>query len=546
MNPSIILGSIPASMRFSIGENEYHYAIQSVEKGLLTFSANGNVLEEIYFDDAPEDFKQRLAHNAVEQKNLALIARILGKYKIKDSQAPEYLNAWRLLHTGDYAFFRFCMQVVETYHALDAELAQTFLLVTTRARYSSASALLHNDCTGDGGAGKNDLVNRVTAIIPSRFLDMFSSITPMAVYYETIEKTEGRDGKTAKKVDKDRFSGKIIVITEVADAAGYAALKALAETDEAAEFTHMATVNGQTVKMTIRGPRCVVVTSVDGINDPQIKRRFIHSSISADTLENKKEKLKVAEYIMLNEADIRDDPRLKIAHAGINLIFSTDGLVFDDLEPRTVELIEKLNQAFLNAGYSITNLKQFFSICQCSAVWNRFNRGYLRIEIDDVRAAWFLLSSFEKETITKTTRHGIKVLETIRDLCEEYDADYEDDEGKYDTEPKRPTRSDIAKKSKVPQATVYRLLRMKEDVNGKLGELLELGYVVNSYSKDQTVVELSDSGKTVLQKVPDSVTLDDGEEYSPLEPRNAGAEEDIVTPKSLEAILSGYEQKGVL
>jgi hypothetical protein len=544
MKPSEILSNVPQSMRFSIGENNYHYATQSIKQGLITFSANGDALKEIYFEDAPDDFKQRLAHNASEQTTLALIAKTLGTFKITEDDAPAYVNAWRLLYSPNFAFFRFCMGIVETYHALDTELAQTFLLGTTRARYSSTSALLHNDCTGDGGAGKNDLVNRVTALIPSRFLDMFSSITPMAIYYETKETNHTRDGKTVVHINKDRFKGKIIIITEAADAAGYAALKALAETDEAAEFTHMTTVNGQTEKLTLRGPRCVVVTSVDGINDPQIKRRFIHSSISEDSLENKKKKLEVAQYIMLNEADIRDDPRIKIAHAGINLIFSTDGLVFEDIEPRTKELIAKLNQEFVAAGYSITNLKQFFSLCQCSAIWNRFNRGYLRVTIEDVNAAWFLLSSFEKETITKTTRHGIAVLETIERLSREYDARYEDDHDKYDTEAKRPTRSEIAKDSKVPQATVYRLLRLKEDANGKLGELLELGYVVTSYRDNQTVIELSDLGETVLRKVPSNVTLEDGETFSPIEPRAAGLETDITEPKTLEVILSDYENRG--
>ena len=78
MMPSEILSNVPQSMRLSVGENTYHYAIQSIKQGIITFSANGDALKEICFEDAPDDFKQRLENDASEKTNLALIAQTLG------------------------------------------------------------------------------------------------------------------------------------------------------------------------------------------------------------------------------------------------------------------------------------------------------------------------------------------------------------------------------------------------------------------------------------------------------------------------------------
>jgi hypothetical protein len=538
MTPSQVLANVPLGGRIDRDNGgKYDYAIIDSDAGIIQLASDGE-LKQISFDDAPDDFKRGLIREAGEKVHVAWIKEILG-HAIKPDERLRYLQAWRLLHTKDNAFFKFCVQLVSDFHALDTELIQTLLFGMTRARISSAAALVHFDCTGSSGAGKNDLVNRVLALVPSRCLDLFSSASPTALYYETLEWVDEGRGKQRRVVNETRFRGKIVCITEVADAAGFSALKALAETDESAEQTHIATVKGESIKMTIRGPRCVIVTSVDGINDSQVKRRFIHTSVSPDTPANKQLKLAIAQQIMMDELDMRDDPRTAVARAGIDLMFSTEGVVFEDIEPEAKQLVTALNQAFTGAGYGITNVKQFYTLCLCSALWNRFYRGYTRVEIADVCAAWFLLSKFEKETVTRTTLTGIEVLRTIKQLSDEYDAKYEEDSSKYDTgKPKRPTRTEIAKASNIPQATVYRLLRTKEDASGKLGELLELGYVLNEYRDGQVVVELSDLGHAVLGEAPRSITLD-GRHYTPIEPRAIG-DPDIKDIATLDAIIERY------
>ncbi len=40
-------------------------------------------------------------------------------------------------------------------------------------------------------------------------------------------------------------------------------------------------------------------------------------------------------------------------------------------------------------------------------------RGYCRIEVADVQEAWFLLATFEREMITKTSEEGVRTLNGI-------------------------------------------------------------------------------------------------------------------------------------
>lgn len=513
----------------------FNYSINDREQGLLNYRENGEAWQyDVNYADAPMVFKQTV-------ESLAQIQATLGR-KINDGQRADYLTAWRYVHTPDNAFLTYCARLVFDYHALDRELIQATLLGMIRARYSMpSSALLHFDNTGPSGAGKNDLVSRIAALIPDSYVKLYSTVSPTALQYETIERVKDDKGRVIDvKVNKDAFNGSIIIITEVADAAGFSALKALAETDESAEYIHMATVNGQSIKMTIRGPRCVIITSVEGVNDEQVKRRFIHGSVSEDTQENKEAKLQIIKRLQRERKDIRDDPRLKIARAGIDLIFSTDNMPFETTGYEAQELIDELADLFNRAGYGITNIKQFNTLCECIALWKRFARGETRIEVEDVQEAWFLLATFERETITRTSRQGIATLRAIKALCDDYDESFElNSAGLH--EPKRPTRREVVKESDVSQAHVYRLLRNKQDEQGKLGELIELGYVRDCESNGQAAVELTNLGLTVLKDVPD-FALVNAYEYNPIEPIESEDTTEITLVSLQEILMRANEQ----
>lgn len=188
-----------------------------------------------------------------------------------------------------------------------------------------------------------------------------------------------------------------------------------------------------------------------------------------------------------------------------------------------------LDNVFLMAGYSLTNIKQFFTLTECSAIWNRFVRGYCRIEVEDVQVAWYLLSNFERETITKTTKNGIATLKAIKELCEEYDQEFAEnrENPSYDYDkmegvslwdvPERPTRVDIVKAVDVPQPTVYRLLQLSSKKDNTQGELLELGYVTSGSQNNKAVFELTALGETVLTEFATEAVID-GVTYTPIEP----------------------------
>ena len=516
----------PLSGREVICGVSYEWDFINRSLGALHYSENGEPIKTVHLKETNEDFKHYLRTRAYEsaQNGEAVSAAVIKEIEealgraLGDHDAQAYAKAWHYLHAKGNVFLTFCARLVFDYHALDRELTQTALLSITRARYSSpSSALLHLDCTGASGAGKNDLVSRIHTLIPSNYALYYSTVSPTALQYKTIKRTKDDKGRVRISVDKDAFKGKIVIISEVADAAGFSALKALAETEEGAEFTHMATVNGEAIEMTITGPRCVIITSVEGVNDEQVKRRFIHGSVSEDTQENKELKLALIETLLLERKDIEDDERLKVARAGIDLIFSTEYVVFEPLEFEVRALIKELDALFLEAGYGITSIKQFFTLCECLALWKRYSRGHTRIDAEDVQEAWFLLSTFERETITRTSRQGIATLRAIKALCDECDNKFELDPGRFGETPGRPTRREVVKASNVPQAQVYRLLRNRQDDKGKLGELIELGYVRDCESNGQNAVELTQLGLTVLGEVPNFVLIN-GYEYEPQEP----------------------------
>jgi hypothetical protein len=51
--------------------------------------------------------------------------------------------------------------------------------------------------------------------------------------------------------------------------------------------------------------------------------------VSDDTFDNQQEKLELVEALLIEEKNIRDDPRLTIAQAGIDLIFSSRGVKYE-------------------------------------------------------------------------------------------------------------------------------------------------------------------------------------------------------------------------
>ena len=489
-------------------------------------------LLRVKFSDLPTKLQQFLIKKGSEKwiqgikrdNKIELESIIRGH--VPEEEVNNYLQAYRLLKQGHNAFLRHCVDTVKDYHALDDELIKLMLRSALRPSFSSNSALLHVDCTGPSGAGKNDVVNKVLRLIPDSNYIVFTSTSPTAVYYSTLRRKVDKKGAFTIESDPYCYRNKIIAITEVADSAGFTALKALAEIDEKQIQKHCSTVNGTALTMEITGPRCVWTTSVNGVDDDQVKRRFIHVSVSQDTEANKLKKIGLITQNLLDQADIESDERTAVAQAGFSILFGGEAIEFYQIDPKAARLIQTLNRKFILSGYSTTSINQFFSLCECAAVEKRFYRSYCRIEIADVCEAWFLLSNFEKETVSKLSQNGVLVLEAIKTLTGKYDAEFEEeiDSGRsnkgYGDLPIRPIRKEIADESGVPPATVYRMLDTKN--TERMGILIELGYVNHSFdsSRNTYVYELTEVGRSVLGSGFSEVKVE-SEIYRPEDPTEA-------------------------
>lgn len=313
----------------------------------------------------------------------------LGVPFVTEREIKWYAEALKLL-IGD-SFLDYCANLVNDYHAGDTKLTKLLLRGAIRASYSSKSALLHFACTGATGSGKNDLVSNVMAILPTKHVVMYSSITPKVLYYAMRVPVAGTKEMVT---NPDHYRNKIICVTEIADSKGFDALKAFAEVDEYSEFTHSATIGGKGADLTVRGPRSLVITSVTGVmgkkvETDQVNRRFIQSEIEAETKQKQREKVDVVTSALVNQSSISNDPRLQVAKAGYILLFAS-GAAPEPPAQEVVEMIADLNLVLERKGCSMTQLKQVYALMECGAVERQCQRGYIRVEKQDVIEGWWL------------------------------------------------------------------------------------------------------------------------------------------------------------
>ena len=308
----------------------------------------------------------------------------------------------------DGMFLPYCTDLITSYHAGDEDLTMLLLRSGIRAAYSSNSGLFHVSCTGESGSGKNDLMAQLAALIPAKNLASYSSISPKALYLATRKVGVGADGKQFNYVDSFSFLNKIIMVTEIADSKAYDALKAFAETDEQADFTH-ATGSGQmNLELTVTGPRALWITSVTGPKDDQVNRRFVHARITKQTQTARMDKLDLMFDNTVGDRHITTDPRTPLAQAMFRHMFIDNGYGAVKLQssPETNRKYKRVVHALGEAGYNTTAVKQFMTLCECGAFEKRFQRTYIRIEMEDIREAFYLICAFDRGRVVDEIETG--------------------------------------------------------------------------------------------------------------------------------------------
>lgn len=470
----------------------------------------------------------------------ACFARMLGS---DDAKAQALLRRWELeplanrdastrlryaagltlLLRSPNAVIQLARSVLDEYH--EGEYALKTLLLrgpVMRCKFHSLSALLHLDITGHSRGGKDSLISRLVALLPESMVFHFASTSAKAPYYLTLEPVCD-DEKNPSKVtsyesDARFYEGKLVIISEVADAAGYTALKALAEEDEYSTRTHLTIVNGYATTFSVYGPRSLIVMSVKGINDSETREalnRMIQGPISEKELANERRKVKRALRSLRYGKDVRTDYRTPIVRAALALLFGFGFSVkFEPPSDEVAELAEEIGLALTEHGFNLTQIKQMYALAECAAFQKRFYRGnpkVCRVEAEDVLEALYLLNQFARETAAKLTRAELKILDAIEPLTDDELCELGLDPQYVEDVDRQPTQQDIVRRTGLSQGAITKALKVREPT-GKLitsefvymGDAVRNGYRVTTYIKTErgrgatnaTVSKIEFGGKT--------------------------------------------------
>jgi hypothetical protein len=507
-----------------------------------------------------------------------LIAARAKQRGIDDAELVEtYYNGLLLLLDGPNAVVRAFRYAIDPYHYGEAVLKGILFRGHLRARYNSYAPLIHIDITGHSRGGKDKLIARFFAFIPDRVGESYSSTSSKAPYYAMRKPIKDSKGKvTGNEEDPYFYSGKVIAISEVADAQGWTGLKALAEDDQYSQRKHITVVNGQFTPYTIIGPRCVIILSVKGIPDSEtleLLNRFIQGPIEEKTTINQQAKSKRMFENYAKRRDVRDEDLVKYVKAALDIIYFNGFKVkFDEPTEGASALIEALRERFTDAGFNLTQLGQFYSLCECAAFQKRFYRdapNVCRIEVEDVQESWFLLNHFARETVTKLTPADLSIFDAVSPLSDEeliavgFDPLYfiPDDTKLHGREVlksqlenlRHPTQADIIRRTGRSKGTVSSALRAGRPGEAS-GKLVRSGLVYGEYNQQRNaVVYRKTSGADDVPKTGGLASCVVGSKpYYPRDPSEFGEFGRVrkVFPNASEAtvlsILQSIEDKDIL
>jgi hypothetical protein len=477
-----------------------------------------------------------------------LIAARAKQLGIDDAELVHtYYNGLLLLLDGPNAVVRAFRYAIDPYHYGEGVLKGILFRGHLRARYNSYAPLIHIDITGHSRGGKDKLTARFFAFIPDRVGESYSSMSSKAPYYAMRKPIKNSQGKvTGYEEDPYFYSGKVVAISEVADAQGWTGLKALAEDDQYSQRKHITVVNGQFTPYSIVGPRCVIILSVKGIPDSEtleVLNRFIQGPIEEKTPTNQQAKSKRMFENYANRRDVRDEDLVKYVKAALDIIyFNGFKVIFDEPTELAKVLIEGLRERFTDAGFNLTQLGQFYSLCECAAFQKRFFRGspdVCRIEVEDVQESWFLLNHFARETVTKLTPADLHIFDAVSPLTDDeligagfepeyYVPDQTTPHGREILQSqlenlRHPTQADIIRRTGRSKGTVSDALKAGRPGEAS-GKLVRSGLVYGEYNQQRNaVVYRKTSGADAVPKaggLPSCVV--GGKTYYPRDPCEFG------------------------
>lgn len=415
-----------------------------------------------------------------------LISETVAAIPQENRHSVEELAQWLMRHPKHLiAYYR---SVMDEYHQGEWMLKTTMWRQVHRIAYHSKTALLHSDMTGPSRGGKTSLMLRFMKLLPPDRKEVLTTVTPMAIWYKTLRSVEkltpqvnrqtgevktDEHGNVLMRTTLDRESdstfyvGKVIAILELSEMKDFGVLKALADEYEVGEFIHSTVIDHKSVELKIEGPRCVMTTSVSGIqNDAgkQLLNRFVQTPLDEPTENGTKAKLEMVADRDLDERSIETDPRTPVLKRALELLYA-DGYNVSTIPPSNDVrgLIKAIDTQLYNDGFNITQIRGFHTFALNAAFEKRFARGdpgTIQIQEEDVLEAWHILTTFGNFARGNLTRAEHKLLNAIPgDPKDALDA------------------SDLREITGLGVATINDALRVKDDPVKGQGKFLQYGYV---------------------------------------------------------------------
>jgi energy-coupling factor transporter ATP-binding protein EcfA2 len=296
---------------------------------------------------------------------------------ILQSEHANFRKAVSLLKAGN--FLEYVGSVIGDYYTGEPNLVRLILVSALRVGFvNPAVGLLHYKLGGATGSGKSSLYDAVAAVMPPKRVVILNSITPAELYYEA-------------KDNPDRFKGKLVVVNEAADMRSTMSIKGLSEGSDTKEIIHRVTGKGDFV---IKGPRMLLLASVNVLKDSQTANRFVQLELKPETDQAKVDKAKLQVVNGFGGFAIETDTRTPVCRCGFEVLLndSKPFKVVDGVVDRAEELASEIALGGVEAR--TRRVRQFISLAFCIAASQAYARGGRQVLPGDCDEARKLLGKW--------------------------------------------------------------------------------------------------------------------------------------------------------
>lgn len=304
------------------------------------------------------------------------LAAQLGR-PILRKEYNDFRRAVGLLKAG--TFLDWSAKIVNDYYIGETDLVKLILVSTLRVGFvNPAVGLLHYKLGGATGSGKSSMYDAIAALMPPKRVVILNSLTPAELYYEA-------------KDSPDYFNGKIVVVNEANDMRGYMAIKGMSEGSDTKEFIHRVTGKGDFV---IKGPRMLLLASVNILKDTQTANRFVQLELKPETDQAKVDKARLQVVNGFGGFAIETDTRTPTAQKGFEILLN-DNKPFK-VSDGVVEQAEELASEIALGGIEARTrrVRQFVSLAFCISASQSLQRGGRIVLPDDCIEARNLLGTW--------------------------------------------------------------------------------------------------------------------------------------------------------